>query len=112
MSTLPRITMGTVIAQTILNSVDNGKRGVHNPANWPEWATHAVEYRYRDKQFPTVPHEAEVCYFESEAAYQAWVQQKRDFCRDTDGDFTVQVLVYEWDWGPQYIDQFTLYWEG
>ena len=112
MSALPRITMGTVIAQTILDSVDNGKSGVQNPVNWPSWATHAVEYRCRDKQFPTVPQAAEVAFFESEEGYQQWVQQKRDFCKNTDGDFTVEVLVYTWDWGPEYVDQFTIRWVG
>lgn len=108
MSSLPRITMGTVLAQTILSAVDNGREGPVNPANWPADAMFAAEYRYRDRQFPNVQQSRHTTYFVTADDLLAWKREKVAFCEGTDGDFTILVTVWAWDWGPEIIHAETI----
>ena len=74
--------------------------GVTHPGNWPASAELAVEYKCHDRQFPDVAHEAEVVYFDTVPEFHAWMEQKREWIKGTDYDFSMDYKVYEWDWGP------------
>lgn len=99
---------GKELAKTIIGSLDNGTKGVTNPASWHADAVFAIEYRMHDKQFPQVDHGVSAEYFRDEAALKAWIKAKEDFVKSTDYDFSIACQLYEWDWGPKLMRSFSL----
>lgn len=89
----------TVVA-AVMSNFNNGKAGVHNPSNWPNSAKLGVSYTLHDKQFPQVAHEETVVYFDHVGQLLTWLEEKRDWVRGTDYDFSMNYNVYVWDWGP------------
>ena len=89
----------TILAPTIPHPA----LGVEHAGNWPASAVMAVAYNVRDRQFPQVEHSPTTIYFDSEAEYYEWRQEKQEWIRGTDYDFSLDGCVYKWDWGPVYI---------
>lgn len=104
--------IGAQLAASIIATRDNQQTGPVNPANWPDSAGYAVEYYYHDKQFPNVDQSVVVMYFDDLSEVTLWRRQKAEFCKDTDGDFSLSVTHWQWNWGPEIkateiIDQYS-----
>lgn len=74
--------------------------GASHTGNWPASATFAVEYDLHDKQFPQVKHERECVYFDDVFALERFLEEKREWIKGTDYDFSMSYTVWEWDLGP------------
>lgn len=89
------------LVDAVFGTANNKQEGCDNPANWPASAKFAVRYSQKDKQFPSYGAPTyHYAYFDSYEEYEAWLDEKHEWIRGTDGDFTVDYSLYEWDLGP------------
>lgn len=93
-------TVGQRIALAVFASINNGKSDITNPQSWPNSSTFGVEYKVHDRQFPNVKHEPTIEYFDDVSGLIHWLEEKREWIRGTDYDFSMDYSVYTWDWGP------------
>lgn len=93
-----------MIAQAILEAayrvITPNNEGITHAGNWPNSAQFGVSYELHDKQFPNVEHGTTDVYFDSVGELQLWLEEKREWIKSTDYDFTMNYSVYEWDLGP------------
>lgn len=92
----------TALAQAVVQSIDTGINDVLNPSIWPTSAEFAVQYQLKDKQFAQVRHEKEIRFFDNHTDLLHWLEERREWIKGTDFDFTMTYYVYEWDLGPTY----------
>lgn len=92
--------VGVALAKRIIASIDTGSDSITNPINWPNSAVFGVSYKLHDRQFPQVEHSTTVVYFDNVAQLMQWLEDKRDWIKGTDYDFSMDYQVYTWDWGP------------
>lgn len=103
------ITMRDMVRDLIAGATATGDPlSARFPGNWPASATHAVEYSYHDRQFPSVHQERYIRFFDTEDAYDAWKVEQCEFVRGTDYDFSVSVSWFRWDLGPEFLGSFTI----
>ena len=88
------------LAYSIVQGIDTGTSAITNPVNWPNSATFGVSYTCHDRQFPQVDHGETIVYFDHVSQLIQWLEEKRDWIRGTDYDFSMHYSVYTWDWGP------------
>ena len=89
------------LAGCIVESINTGESySVKNPSNWPSSAAFGVSYSLFDRQFPSVEQGETVVYFDDVSQLIQWLEEKRDWIRGTDYDFSMDYSVYTWDWGP------------
>ena len=87
---------------TYIGSTDLVVHAVENPMEWPNSAQFAVRYTLHDRQFPQVKHGETTVYFDCVGDLLHWLEEKRDWVKGTDNDFSMTYSVYEWDWGPNF----------
>ena len=91
----------TLLAESIVKSIDTGDQySLTNPLNWPNSAVFGVSYTCHDRQFPQVDHGETVVYFDNVSQLIQWLEDKREWIKGTDYDFSMDYSVYTWDWGP------------
>lgn len=89
----------------IFKNVDNGTGNcITNPLSWPCDAEYGVEYKLKDRQFSSVNHGTSTAYFSSKEALDRFFEDKAEWIRGTDYDFSMSYSLYEWDWGPVFKD--------
>lgn len=89
------------LVKRVVATIDTGKtQSLTNPINWPVSATFAVSYSLHDRQFPQVEHSETVVYFDNVSQLLQWLEEKREWIKGTDYDFSMDYAVYVWDWGP------------
>ena len=97
------ILVGVIMTAIVPVPTRSNFSGVTHQGNWPINAVFAVEYRLRDKQFASVDHGLSVEYFETHEAMNLWFDEKLEFFKSTDWDFSMTYVMYEWDLGPNVV---------
>lgn len=90
------------VAEAIYKTADTGLEGITNPINWPNSAVLGVEYSYRDRQFPDVEQSVNTIYFDYPRDLHSWIEDKKQWVKGTDYDFSISYSVYAWDLGPRF----------
>jgi hypothetical protein len=96
----PRVA-GQLLAERIIESVDNGEHNITNPALWPNDAVFGVEYFTHPKGEPGWKSDLQREFFSTENALNAWVAAKKVWITEQ-GDSALIGELYEWDWGPNF----------
>ena len=96
-----QLTAGQQLAVAILAVTIPNSSGASHAGNWPNSATFGVDYELHDRQFPQVDHGTSSEYFDDVEALERWLDEKREWVKGTDYDFSMNYTVYEWDLGPQ-----------
>ena len=95
-------TAGQQLATAILAVTIPNSAGAAHAGNWPNSAVFGVSYKCHDKQFPQVKHEQHTVYFDNVAELELWLDEKREWIKGTDYDFSMNYSVYDWDLGPNF----------
>lgn len=96
-------TQNMSLADCVLSTIQpNPELGIRHQGNWPVDAVFGVSYKLFDKQFPNVDHHTNVVYFENQSKLDQWLDEKREWVKGTDYDFSMSYSVYEWDLGPNF----------
>lgn len=96
------------LTSQIINSIKpDGTGDPTVQGNWPTDAIMAVRFSTVDKQFPSVDYPKETVYFSTLEESEQWFDEKREWVKGTDFDFSISCELYSWDLGPQFVGTLT-----
>lgn len=97
--------VGQLLAELIIEAIDNGEENATNPMVWPVGALYGIEYQVRLKGEGCGYYTSSLEFFNTMEELDAWLTIKQNWVKQ---DKTHSILgeIYEWDWGPNLIASF------